>query len=65
MENLFHPLFMFLFIICLFDVYLILLRITTSMSISDGSDPCFFRPKMEKMRSVNEKIEFAPRVRKR
>ena len=31
--------------------------ITTLMSIFDGSDPCLFRRKMEKTRSVKEEMD--------
>ena len=38
-------------------IYCVAAEITTLMSISDGSDPFFFRRKMEKMRSVKEKMD--------
>ena len=48
MENFFHLLFMIIFIVSKL--------ITTLTSISDGSDPYFFRRKMEKTRSLKEEM---------
>ena len=45
-------------------IYCVGAGITTLMSISDGSDPYFFRRKMEKTRSVKEEMDremFIPR----
>ena len=38
-------------------IYFVGAGITTLMSISDGSDPYFFRRKMEKRRSVKGEME--------
>ena len=38
-------------------IYCVGARITTLMSISDGSDPYFFCQKMEKTRSVKEGMD--------
>ena len=40
-----------------FDIYCVGAEIATLMSISDGSDPYFFRRKMEKTRFVKEEMD--------
>ena len=44
-------------IFCLCFFYCVGAGITTLMSISDGSDPYFFRGKMEKSLSVREEMD--------
>ena len=44
-------------IFCLCFIYCVGGGITTLVSISDGSDPYFFCPEMEKTRSVKEAMD--------